>query len=204
MPKAIDDFLPLVAGQITGCPDALLRDAIREAAIEFCDRTRVLSEPVELTTTEGDPVVDLYLDYGEVSTVEAVRRGDTLLEPLSRRVFLERSLDHITGPARAYYLEADNRLRIGPVPDTAETLIATVAARPSDTTLSLPDELYRDWRLPLAAGARAYIRAIHQAWFEPRLEALDRERFERGVAQAETRRARGGTRRPLRTHGRYF
>ena len=39
--KPIDDFLPLILPRAPGCPEPIAFDAIRQAAIEFCERTRI-------------------------------------------------------------------------------------------------------------------------------------------------------------------
>ena len=46
------DFLPVMMLQLPGCPEFVVEDAVRAAAIEFCDRTRVWKvEAVQLATT---------------------------------------------------------------------------------------------------------------------------------------------------------
>lgn len=44
----LDSFLPLVRGRLPGCPDIVLKDAVRDAAIEFCRRTELLRANVDL------------------------------------------------------------------------------------------------------------------------------------------------------------
>jgi len=204
MATSLDKFMGLVAGRIARCPDVLLREALREACIEFCRRTRLLAVSDALDVEAGEARVDLYPPEGTVYIVDQVLRDTTPLERLSRHDFDSAALDVQSGLPSAYYVDGDRALVLGPVPIADETLTARFIVRPTDSATSVDDVLYRDWREGIAAGARAYLRRHHEAWVDPTEEGVDRELFERAMSRANLDRAQGGSRRKLTVRGHYF
>ena len=200
----LDAFLPLVRGRLPGCPETLLRDATRAAAIEFCKRTQLLTQTVEVEVVAGEPAVTLYPDSDVHWEVLDVRRGTSPLTGLNRREFIVQDLGMETGKPQYYYLEGDRSLLLLPIPESAETLSALVTLRPKDTATRLDDALYSDFREVIAAGARAWVRRNHGEWSEPSLEGLDRQTFEHAIHNQNIRRARGGAGVALRVRAHSF
>ena len=200
----LDAFLPLIRGRLPGCPEAILQDAARGACIEFCKRTELLVETVSVAVVADEPTVELTPDDGELWEVLKLRRGATALIPLNRDEFEAQNYDVSTGTPLYFYLASNRLLVLGPIPDTSETLTATVTIRPSDTCTLVDDVLWYDWREPLAAGARAWVRRNYGEWVNTQLELEDRSQFERGVHQANLRRRRGGAGTELHVRMRGF
>lgn len=201
---ALDTFLPLVRGPLPGCPEAVLKDALRDACIEFCQRTRLLVQDVTVDVVAGERLVTLYPDSDSFWEVTQVRRDSTPLSPINRRECELNGWDTTSGVPLYYYLEGDRQLALGPVPDAAETLTATVTLRPKDTATRVADALYSDFREVIAAGARAWVRRNHGEWSEPSLEGQDRQLFEHAIHNQNIRRARGGTGVALRVRSHSF
>lgn len=200
----LEQFLPMVRGLLPGCPQIVMENAVRDACIEFCKRTELLTQTTEIDVIAGEREADLYPDADTHWVVLEVRRSMTVLEPLSRKAFFDQSLSLNVGVPRAYYLEGDLKLLLGPIPDADETLTAWVATRPKDTATSVNDVLWTDYREPIAAGARAWVRRHYGEWSQPALEADDRGMFERAIHFEQLRRARGGTNASLRVRAHSF
>lgn len=200
----LDGFLPLIRGRLPGCPETLLRDAALAAAIEFCKRTQLLTQTVEVEVVAGEPAVTLYPDSDVHWEVLSVWRGSSHLTGLNRREFVLQNLGQDTGAPGYYYLEGDRTLVLGPLPDANETLSALVTLRPKDTATRVADALYSDFREVIAAGARAWVRRNHGEWSEPSLEGQDRQLFEHAIHNQNIRRARGGTGVALRVRSHSF
>ncbi|NCC41555.1 MAG: hypothetical protein EOM21_19475, partial [Gammaproteobacteria bacterium] len=130
MATSLDEFLPLIRGRLVGCPDMILRDAVRDACIEFCKRTQIFSETFDVAVEAGEAVVDLVPTEGQHWVLSALRRDTRLLEPSERYHFEQDGLDTKTGAPSHYYLDGPLRLVLGPIPDADETLSATVSIRP--------------------------------------------------------------------------
>ena len=200
----LDSFLPLIRGRLPGCPETLLRDAALAAAIEFCKRTQLLTQAVEVEVVAGEPTVTLYPDSNVHWEVLEVRRGTSPLTGLNRREFIVQDLGMETGKPQYYYLEGDRSLLLLPIPESAETLSALVTLRPKDTAQRVHDVLYSDFREVIAAGARAWVRRNHGEWSELRLEGQDRQLFENAIHNQNIRRAHGGAGVALRVRSHSF
>lgn len=201
---SLDDFFPLVAGQCQRAPNMIMRDVLRDAAIEFCKRTRLFSSQEEVITEPGSALAGLFPMEGVTYQLEALMRGERHLERLSRYDFLQSNLQAISGEPTSYYLNGEHEVVLGPIPEQAEALTAHVIARPSDTAASVNDALYSDWRQVIAAGARALLRRTHEPWMDVNRELKDQQLFEDGMASANVQRARGRSMRRLRVPAHYF
>lgn len=194
----LTQFMDFVRGRLPGCPEELMLVAVRETCIEFCKRTQLLVEAIDIPMVVGTsqyavtPISDLPWDMIQL------RREALALTPLARLDFLTARLDVLEGSPQYYYLEDSGMLVVGPVPTSIETLSALVTLRPDDDATTVPDVLFREYRNPISAGARAWIRRHHGDWSESMMEAEDRNLFERAVNNQNSRRARGGVDRVMR------
>ncbi len=205
MATSIEVFLPMVRGRLPGCPDLILTDAVRDACIEFCKRTRLLTEDITLDVVQGERTVELYPDSDTAWEVLKVWRTDgEVLTATNRQDLADSDYDIDSGTPRGYYLEGDRLLVLGAYPDASETLQARVTLRPKDTATRVPDVLWQDYRQPLCAGARAWVRRHYGEWINDKQEVEDRSVFELGVHQANLRRARGGANAQLRVRAHPF
>lgn len=200
----LDSFLPLVRGRIPGCPEMILENAVRDACIEFCKRTQLLTERVDVDVEAGEPLVTLFPGSELHWDVLDLRRANTRLTPLNRQEVIVQDLGLETGQPQYYYLEGDRSLLLLPIPESAETLSALVTLRPKDTAQRVHDVLYSDFREVIAAGARAWVRRNHGEWSELRLEGQDRQLFENAIHNQNIRRARGGAGVALRVRSHSF
>lgn len=195
---SLESFLPIVRGRLPGCPEMILENAVRDACIEFCQRTRLFTATVDVDVVSGESTVTLYPDNDTHWEVLSVRRDDEVLNPTNRDDYDADGLGQSSGTPTDYYLDGDLALVLGPVPDADETLSAIVSIRPKDTATRVSDALYSDWRTVIAAGARAWVRRNYGDWVDSALEAEDRDIFDRAIAQQHLRRAKGGGTLPLR------
>ena len=201
---SLDDFLAIVRGRLPGCPDFILKDAVLRTAIEFCKRTRLLVERVTVDVEAEEAAVTLSPDTDLHWEVLDLRRDNIRLTPWNRREALVQDQSLATGTPQYYYQEGDLTLVLSPIPDADETLTALVTLRPDDAATTLPDVLWSDYREPIAAGARAWVRRNHGDWVNPESEAEDRAIFERAIHNQNIRRARGGTDTALRVRAHPF
>lgn len=200
----VSSFLAMVRGPLPGCPESIMESGIRDACIEFCQRTRLLVEDVTVDVVAGESRCELYPDNDVTWEILNLRRSTESLVSMNRVEFITQQLDTRIGLPECYYLEGDGQLVLGPIPDTNETLVATCTLRPKDAALQVADALYRDHRQAICAGARAWVRRHYGEWSESRLEAEDRSLFEQAVHNQTIRRARGGVNSPLRVRAHAF
>ena len=201
---SLDAFLPLVRGPLPGCPETVLRDAIRDACIEFCKRAQLLFQEVAFETQPYESRVELYPDSDSLWEIVQLRDEVASLLPSNWMEFRQFGYDTKVGTPIRYYLAGDNRLVLGPTPNTVKTLMATVTVRPKSTATRVPDVLWDEYREPIAAGTRAWVRRHYGEWANPQLETYDRTFFEREIHNTQIRQARGGAGVALRVRAHPF
>lgn len=148
---------------------------------------------VPVPVLAGVAVTYLEPDAGVAWDITGLYRGAVPLAPSNRQEFADGALATLTGLPRWYYLEGDGTLVLGPVPASDEVLTATVTVRPADDAVEVDDVLLSVWSLPIAAGARAWVRRNYGQWVDAVAEAEDAAIFAAGVGQAKRRLAVGGS-----------
>lgn len=186
----IETFLPYVLPYVPGCPDFTATLALRDAAAEFCQQTLVVR-----ITTAPIPVADKVQTYSlpipahlEIAKIVKVSYGkENLHLASSSNGDIPESMIHPLMPGVAPYgtpthamMRDYGQLTLLPVPDKSQTdmLIARIAVKPSTSASELPDELFRDWREAIAAGALTRLAGMQGFPFtSPSVEADQRVVF---------------------------
>lgn len=200
---ALVDFARYVRPEVPMCPEIQILDAILHAGIEFCRRTKIAQDTVDLTTVVGQQSYDIstLLATGfEPNEIIAVRRtGAENLEPTSQVDALEELELTESGTPRFYYMMG-RIVSMVPAPDAIETLEVTLAIKPSESATTLPDELYRRYREEIAAGAKARLMLqAAQPWANAQVGSLHKFTFEAAINAENVSYAKGGGTKPLRT-----
>ncbi len=177
---------------------------MREAAIDFCKRSRLITKKTTITTAVGTSAYSLSITDLTPFRIEYIRRDTNFLDASSEAEFESESFDTNSGEASHYYLDADNQIVLGNIPDAVETLTVKASVRPADDATSVPDALYIDWRNGIAAGARAWLRENYDEWNNENEQTKDAMIFSGSIDDAASRRDRSGTRKPRRIRGHYF
>ena len=88
-----------------------------------------------------------------------------------------------------------------PTPISDETLAASIAVTPSDSSTVLPDELLMNQRyLAIAAGAKSRLMMMENVpWSNMQTGAIERAAFDAAVSAEQVKRAKGGSTKRLRT-----
>lgn len=197
MATALSAFTPYIAPEVPGCPEPLIDDAVRRAAIEFCDKSRALRERVAVNTVASQDYVTLAPTGGDVAHLYKLMVGDETLDPTTRTDFDE---DGDTGQPLEYYVEPPNTLRLYPVPDAIYALVAHVAVKPDRDATTLDDVLYNNWRDEIAAGAKARLMLMSkQPWYNPDDAAVAQGIFQSAIDRAAHKRATGNVGAPIRS-----
>lgn len=156
----IDQFQRRVSHVARGCPTAVLRDAILQAAEDFCERTWLWKEQVSLETVAGQTEYTVHPPRGaEVLAVAGVTMdGDT---------------GHFTTPDRS-------TIRLWSEPEAGREIVAQAVLKPSRTAKALPDFLWTQWQDAISVGARYKLLDMGGSeWFNPQLSDKYRLEFER-------------------------
>lgn len=198
-------FTPRVLLDVPRCPSITAEDAVRDAAIDFCKRTRVLRidhTPIDAVATQATyswaPGADLKVIRAEEVWFEKKKLDPILPGDLS--VMYDYWPDETGVPA--YYLqESEETLLLVPKPESDLSLAirAKVSVRPTVASTDIDDAIYDKYVEEIVWGAKARLFIMRQeAWYDAALAQHFRERFEVACAGHNINVEKGRTRSSLR------
>jgi len=195
------NFAKYVRPEVPMCPEIQILDAILRSGIEFCKRTKIMQEVIQLNTAVDTPSYDLtalMMDDTEPDDVISVRREGRELDPSSQYDALRSEEDTETGTPYFYFLNG-RKLHLIRTPNAIETLQVTIKARPAEAAITLPDELYQRYNSEVAAGAKSFLMTqANQPCTNLQQAAIYKNVFDGAIAKENVRYAKGGGSKPLR------
>lgn len=205
--KPLDDFLQHINLYAPGCAVPTAYFGIRQAAIEFCERTKLWRYDDEFAVTVDDAEA-LIAPYGAVvESIEGAWHDGTPLTPKTV-AWLD---DHCSGWREGtlngqpgYITQTEpNTLRL--VPFVPGTLRLSLFLKPSQDTEDLPDFLADQHRMTIAYGALSHILAIpNQSFTNINLGMAFGQAFQGKLDALSTAGSTGQQRARVRTRGTFF
>lgn len=197
--RRYEDFLPEVLPYVHDCPEIVALTAIRNACIEFCDRSMwLIYEHPDVPTQAGEGRYPLDLpDFTESARVLEAWHNEFPLTPYSedqiRRVY-QFDWRSIEGGPRYLTSLTPEEVAVVPMPSEVDagTLKLIVALRPTRDSVDVDDTVYNRWAEVIGQGARSRIMSItNQPFFDPVAAAQNRMAFALGISEASRERLRG-------------
>jgi hypothetical protein len=205
---AYTEFFPEILPYFPGIPEALAINAVRNAAIEFCNRTDwLLYTPILQDLIAYEDEYDLTLDVPTdhtVSRVQAVWVSDMQVMPRSedelRRIY---NLDWRKQTGRPLYYTQYTPETLVLVPFTtsnySQALATTLVIRPTRDSTTCDSSLHERWVEEISYGARMRLHeAAGHAYENPQLAEKYRVLFSQGIDRAIIERTRGLSRTNMR------
>lgn len=198
---ALDAFLPQILVRAQGCPEPIALDAIRQAAIEFCERTR-LWRYTDTVTFDGNTEVATP-DYSVLVEIEQARMDGRALTPVSMNylndVYPDQDWEALEAGFPKYITQkSDGAFMI--VPAVTGQLKMTLILKPSNDAEELPDFLDQEYRRVIVDGALAEIMMImNQPYSSPDLASVHSARFQQSIDSLMIKTLTGQQRAPVRT-----
>lgn len=192
----LDQYLSRVMPYVQGCPYPLARQAIVEAADEFCRESRVLLERQEIAVAAGDAEITATpsVTGTELIDVEYIRVGEALLECIEPQL-----LPEAAGGAPAWYWRDGARLHLHPAAKAASQAKLGLVLGVSGSATEIPAALDK-WKDGIAAGALFRLtRAVGLPWANPAASQTWGGIFQQEIGRATAEATLGGGKRPLRT-----
>lgn len=193
------DFLPEVLAFATDCPQPVAINAIRNATIEFCERS--------LYYTYEVPAVDV---VAGTSRYTLTLPTDTTLAHIVDAWVDKRFLNHAGEDDLRQLYGLDWRTQVGapsyitqldlatvalvPSPDVSVIggLKVIAALKPTRASLVVSDNIKERWLEVISAGARARIHAIpNMSFSDMNVAMMCKAMFNTGIARADIERRRG-------------
>lgn len=206
MSKPIETLLPMVVPFAHSCPEIIAVEAIRNSAIEFCERSLWLQEQVPAIA----PIAGVS-NY-RLMTASPLETGvaDIMHLWLGQRELRPASVDRLatmfgcdwrtvtSAPAWYTTIESQDVIVLAPTPDAGvgtDTLNAIIAVRPLRSSSTLNDILVERWGEAIAFGARARLHMmIRQPWYDAPLATAEAREFRALTSEATIKRTKDGTR----------
>lgn len=208
-------LLPQVMPQVTGCPIPVAAHALRQAAIEFCERTRAWREVTTVSVTTNDGIIGAPA-YATIHAIEYAQIGHTRLEPMAH-VDVDNANLGLSGPPSHITQVSDNRLRLVPFapcdlivsaflkPRQGTAYVAVVGGLPVDSYDVIPEFLYQSHGDVIAQGGLSrLLMRMGAKWANPQLAAYFRGEFLKRTDEVQARSVKGLQRTRLRSKTAWF
>lgn len=205
--RDIDDLLPEVMMHAPACPEPVALKHIRDAAREFCARTRMWREQEILTVST--PECEAIWPHQDVRIV-GIERSMLDGYPLEAKTigWLDANVPRWTaydGASVARYITQLNHNTVTVVPKVAGQLDVRLVLQPSRDATTIPEFLVEDFGSEIGAAAAGRVLLLPQAdYANPTLGAALTTRFESSLDKLAADAQRTQLRARQRTTPRYF
>lgn len=207
--KDLDEFLPNIRMYAPGVADPTAYFGIRQAAIDFCERTRAwrFTDDFNVTASDQDGLLS---PFGSVvHEIESVWFNGRLLRPVTPAWLDENVSGWRSGndkPAgQPSYITQTEPNTITMVPFGTGTVRVSLYLKPSQDCDQLPDFLADQHRETIAWGALSRILLIpNQSFTNPELGATFGQSFQQRLDGKSTLGSTGQQRAPVRTKASFF
>ena len=191
-------FVPEIQPKVPGCPVFSIWLEVKRAAQDLFSRSFAWKEtlPDQAVSAGATSVV---IDTGD--TEKDLVKADTVW--LDGRKLQRKTVDELnasgtddwrthTGVPYAFVQISPESLILYPKPVSAGTLRVFAALQPSETATGIPDDMARQYRDTLIAGARSRLMLdTDKAWSNPGMGAIEQNKYEAGVGSAQHQAATG-------------
>ena len=198
-----DVFLPDVIQFVRDVPEIVAIQAVRNAAIQFCEETRVLQtnlDPMTGVATVSEYEMDP-CKYHKVVDIMEAWYGDQLLIPKAveelTRIYRTSNWNDLDGNPYYYFRNRTQEITLVPTPKVTEQakLKLRVALAPMRSASVVDEELYERYLEYITVGARARLYdTANQPYYDPKAAMIYTKRFNDGMAEVRTRVNKGLTR----------
>jgi hypothetical protein len=199
----LEQFLPEVVQFVPDVPEFVALHAIRNSAIEFCEKTRYIQydlEPIVLETGKAQYTVPVPPDSKLVDIVEAYCDRVLLIPRSSEELArIYRYTDWRTVKGSPTYITrlTNPEIQVVPYLDPAngQVLNLRVAVAPTRDATEIDQEVYEQFLEYIAFGARARLYGTpKQPYYDKRSSFEYMQMFRAGINEARSRVNKGLTR----------
>jgi len=217
--KLWEDFLSEVLPYVENCPNIIAKSHIKNAAIEFCQRTALWKSELsafDITldihtyalNTKVDPEEEVIssIDYAFITE----EHGETHLnvtteDAMKANVKLWRTITG-TKPSAIMMLDTEN-CRLYPIPEEtiANSLIVGLILKPAKSAAGIPNWIFEQYYEVISHGAKARLMGMKgRNWYSPEEGVDEQSDFDIGVRDATIRTNKGNSRQNMQVQMRPF
>jgi len=187
-------FFPYIQPYLPSCPEVVITEHLREAAAEFCARSRIWRFDIERDSTVAT-LADYTIDVPDRTVLEDVLvlyLNDTPLTKVTDRGFFLRPNTENGCPTH-FSIYQDTQVRFYPTPDDSYPFQGAGVLKPSLTATGVEDFIYETYGRCITYGAIGRIASVpNKEWSDPVMGASYMTRFYIDADKAmgrDTRRA---------------
>lgn len=206
-----EDFFPYVLPDVLGAPEPLVVHHIRNACIEFCEKSLILTRDHDPLTIKAEQVdYDLEPPKGYlVVKVQKAWLDNSPLNPIAPDFVRDASVynrlyssyNAASASTPNGYLQKDERsISVWPKPDRDYTngLTMRVALKPTRASTSIEDVIFEDYAEAIAQGALFRLMASPgKAYTNAEMAVVNKGLFEQAMNVARQRATHGHVRSNL-------
>lgn len=204
----IEDFLTKVLPFAPGCPEPTAIEHIRNAAIEFCEETR-LWRSEDTFEVGDDPNVVCTPQGAVIHDIERCDFNGKRLDPASISWLDEHHPDwrsdefKLQGPPRYFTQVCPDTVRV--VPFQQGRLKVWLRLKPAEDAEQVPDFIATQHRSTIGWGALAGILMLpNQTFTDPNRATYFQAKFDQSLGRKSKLKATGQQRAPIRTKAQFF
>lgn len=210
--RSLADLLPVLTPFAQSVPDPVAMFYLRQAAIDFCTRTRAWREIEEMEVESGEVEFMQNYAYASLHEIECVHFRDAntarwyKLEPKPYKdIDLNLLSDDQSNGARPFYFTQNAPGTLTILPKALGVVRVSMFLKPSPFTTSVPEWLTDKFPMALVDGALSYILMIpDQPYTNPSFGALKAQQFFAACDANAAYNIRGEQRAPARTKASWF
>lgn len=209
MMKEMEPILSRVLSYAPTCPEPFAISEIRDAAIEFCKRTRTWKDIDRFDVTAAGCREIVSPPQSQIFEIESGRIDDGKLTPvtLSRLdiLFPRWREEDETAEGIPEWIAQLTPNSVTLSPRGAGTVDLTLILMPTQDADQLPDFLVDMYQQEIADGAIASVLMMPEKDFaNPQLGAFFTQKFDGNLDRLAPKGTKGQQRGPLRSRGQYF
>ena len=202
---SFNEALSLVLPFVPGCPEPIAIEGLRQATIDFCQRTQMWKD-IDSFTLGGTGDVCTPTGSVLIKIVEA-RFDGRLLEPITTQELshLNQSEDWRVVEGQPKYITQTEQDTVTISPKARGKLMLSMVLAPSFDAELIPRFIMNRYRQVIASGAIAYAMMLPgEDYYNPELSMIFSERFNQHLNHLSITGRKGQQNGPIRTRSQYF
>jgi hypothetical protein len=191
-------FLPNIQIEVMNCPRAVIVQAIRDTAIEFCEQTKAWQEIQDKYPVGGGLMLNEFVtDPGvKVYQVRAAEMENDIRLPIRTPEWCDEAYPGwrkgtVTGlPGVLTQLDPEHFILL-PTPIEVSYCTLSVVLKPTRDSTKGPDFLFEDYYEAICAGAKGRLMLMKgKDWTDPQAAAVQVAFYNSKLAEANIRRSK--------------
>ena len=203
-------WLPYVQVNVPDCPRALIIEAVRQKAIEFCQKSLFLRQDLDgFYTVANDKEYDIPTPVDTtIAQLLMLKVNKRELEPKTQDDLEEiyQEWRDQSGEPSYFFLKNTNTAILVPKPMGVYPVRILVALKPTQAAQGVDESIFEEYKDAIKHGALAYLMLMaEKTWSNPNMSAFYQSQFDAEIQESKMRAEQGyAHRKTFRTKAHYI